>query len=119
MSLALICLAAIATDGDTLRCANLHSGTPKLRLARVDAPEMPGHCRRGRDCAPGDPYAAKAFLQALVKGRNVPCRRVDANPAKKGFQRLDPWKRPVVRCTVNGVDLSEAILAAGHGRVWP
>lgn len=52
-----------ATDGDTLRC-----GQERIRLLAIDAPEMPGHCRTGRVCAPGDPDASKASLQAALEG---------------------------------------------------
>ncbi len=45
------------TDGDTIRC-----GDERIRLLAIDAPEMPGHCRRGRICAPGDPYASTQSL---------------------------------------------------------
>src|ERR1700712_1173347 len=45
-------------DGDTLRCGN-----ERVRLLGIDAPELPGHCRIGRACAPGDPYASTASLQ--------------------------------------------------------
>lgn len=52
-----------ATDGDTLRC-----GSERIRLLGIDAPEMPGHCRRGRVCAPGDPHASKAALADALAG---------------------------------------------------
>lgn len=60
----------LAIDGDTLVCRvglkRLH-----LRLNGIDAPELPGHCRAGRHCAPGDPFASKANLAALVNGKRV------------------------------------------------
>lgn len=56
-------------DGDTLRC-----GGERIRLVGIDAPEMPGHCRPGRDCAPGDPYAATATLSAMVRA-SMPIER--------------------------------------------
>ncbi len=55
-------------DGDTVRCGPRHGGEV-VRLLGIDAPEMPGHCRRGRACAPGDPFASKASLQAAVRLR--------------------------------------------------
>jgi micrococcal nuclease len=50
-------------DGDTLRCSG-----ERVRLLGIDAPEMPGHCREGRDCAEGDPYASTASLQKAMTG---------------------------------------------------
>ena len=52
-----------AIDGDTLRC-----GGERVRLLAIDAPELPGHCRPGRDCAPGDPFASTASLSAALGG---------------------------------------------------
>jgi micrococcal nuclease len=46
-------------DGDTLRC-----GTERIRLLGIDAPEMPGHCRAGRQCVDGDPFASTRSLAA-------------------------------------------------------
>jgi endonuclease YncB( thermonuclease family) len=50
-----------AIDGDTLRC-----GGERVRLLAIDAPELPGHCRPGRDCAPGDPFASTTSLSAAL-----------------------------------------------------
>lgn len=55
-----------AIDGDTLRC-----GRERIRLLGIDAPEMPGHCRRGRRCAVGNPYASKSSLVAAASGRLI------------------------------------------------
>lgn len=52
-----------ATDGDTIRCGN-----ERIRLLGIDAPELPGHCREGRRCAPGDPYAATTSLRKAIAG---------------------------------------------------
>ena len=95
--LALACTLMVV-DGDTLRCNN-----ELLRLIGIDAPEMPGHCREERDCAPGDPLASKNALQALSQG--------SPEISRKGQDR---YGRTLVRVKVNGVDLSCAQLAAGH-----
>jgi endonuclease YncB( thermonuclease family) len=51
------------TDGDTIRC-----GGERIRLLGIDAPELPGHCRPGRNCAPGDPYASTSSLGDALTG---------------------------------------------------
>lgn len=53
-------------DGDTMRC-----GAERIRLLGIDAPELSGHCARGRVCAPGNPYASRKSLEA---GRVAPLR---------------------------------------------
>ncbi len=50
-------------DGDTLRC-----GTERVRLLGIDAPELPGHCRAGRACVPGDPIASARSLGEALSG---------------------------------------------------
>ncbi|WP_236555021.1 thermonuclease family protein [Novosphingobium sp. 9U] len=52
------------TDGDTIRC-----GDERIRLLGIDAPERPGHCRVGRDCVDGDPYASASNLAAALTGQ--------------------------------------------------
>ncbi|MEN3746086.1 thermonuclease family protein [Sphingomonas sp. HF-S3] len=50
-------------DGDTLNCEG-----ERIRLLAIDAPEKAGTCRPGRKCAPGDPVASAASLQAAMRG---------------------------------------------------
>ncbi|KQX19366.1 MULTISPECIES: thermonuclease family protein [unclassified Sphingomonas] len=114
-----ICTAAVAIDGDTIRC---HEPIGRVRLAAIDAPEMPGHCRRGRNCAPGDPVIARdvlTYLLGQLDGKTVECEQVDADPRRKGFQDTDRWGRPVARCIVDGKDLSDTLLGFGLVRPWP
>lgn len=61
-----------AIDGDTLRCRI--ADRPQLehiRLLAIDAPELPGHCRKGRRCVKGDPYRATRVLANAVRGQTV------------------------------------------------
>ena len=60
---AIICQAPRAVDGDTIACANLAA---HIRLLGIDAPELPGHCRKGRVCTPGDGFASTRSLAALL-----------------------------------------------------
>ena len=92
------CVSPMVMDGDTLRC-----GSTRIRLSSIDAPELPGHCRPGRECTPGDPYASTSNLRLLVSGRPVECRQVDT----------DRYGRAVARCTVEGRDLSCAQVDGG------
>ena len=78
------CAVQYVTDGDTFRCSN---GT-RVRLSSIDTPELPGSCRPGRICAPGNPYAAKAALQRLIGGRTVQCE-----PVGMSYNRWAAWCR--------------------------
>lgn len=54
------------TDGDTLNCQGR-----RIRLIGIDAPELPGHCREGRQCVEGDPFASSEALQRLIQVSNL------------------------------------------------
>jgi endonuclease YncB( thermonuclease family) len=108
VSLIFLCLAAAAVDGDTLRCANVAEANGRVRLARIDAPEM---------ATPEGP-PAKAALAAMLTGA-VRCEQVDASPDWRGFQAHDRYGRIVARCSVEGRDLGAAMLRAGQAVKWP
>ena len=91
------CRSPTHHDGDAIRCG---TGGRSMRLYGIDAPEMPGACRAGRRCAPGDPYAAREHLTSLTRGQSVACRLVEK----------DRYRRSVVQCRVGTVDLSCAMI---------
>ena len=95
------CLNPSHHDGDNIRCGNVAGS---MRLHGIDAPEMPGACRPGRACTPGDPYAARDYLRSLTSGRTVRCDIVD----------VDHYGRKVVDCTADGEKLGCAMIAGGH-----
>jgi len=95
-----VCARPEHHDGDAIRCG--HHGK-SMRLYAIDAPEMPGACRPGRACTPGDPYASRDHLAALTAGRAVECRQID----------LDHYGRKVVQCFAGRVDLSCAMVRDG------
>lgn len=64
LSLAPATVTCTVTDGDTLRCDQIG----RVRLLGIDAPELPGHCRKGRVCVPGDGPASKRSLERMVRG---------------------------------------------------
>lgn len=96
---AFLCLSPIAVDGDTLRCR----GVGLVRLVSIDAPELPGHCRAGRVCTPGDGAAAAAVLASLVARGPLVC-----SPAGR-----DSYGRVLARCAARGVDLSCEMVRRG------
>jgi len=98
-------------DGDAIRCGSKGRSD---RLYAIDAPEMPGACRTGRQCTPGDPFAARDHLRALTAGKTVVCRQAD----------LDRYGRSVVQCFANHIDLSCQMVRDGYaveryGRLGP
>ena len=107
-ALIFLCATAMAVDGDTLRCANIESANGRVRLARIDAPEMREDAGR----------QAKAALAAMLDGP-VRCRQIDADPRIPGYQHRDRYGRIVARCTVNGVDLGAQLIGSGHAVRWP
>jgi micrococcal nuclease len=94
---------AKAIDGDTFVARGTH-----YRLAWIDAPEMPGHCRGYRAahnlCAPGNPYAAKIQLQRFLDNLNTFCTPIG----------LDYYKRTLVECTYRNTDVGEQMIALGY-----
>ena len=88
-------------DGDAIRCGGAGRS---MRLYAIDAPEMPGACRPGRRCTPGDPYASRDHLEALTSGKAVTCRQLD----------VDRYGRRVVQRFAGHTDLSCAMVADGY-----
>jgi endonuclease YncB( thermonuclease family) len=99
----LLCVVAYVNDGDTLRCQD---GT-RIRLSGIDAPELAGHCRPGRACAPGDPMASKQALERLAIGKTLRC-----TPDGTSYNRVTAW------CMAGRVDLSCAQVAGGYALRW-
>jgi micrococcal nuclease len=62
-------------DGDTFDAGPFYHRT-RYRLARIDAPEMPGHCRVGRHCVNGDPYWSADTLVAFLNDGDIRCKVV-------------------------------------------
>ena len=93
------CYRPYITDGDTLKC----NGT-RIRLYSIDAPEMEGHCKEGRKCVDGDPYASKDYLISLT--RSV----VTCSPIEK-----DHYGRTVATCkSEQSENISCDMVKAGH-----
>lgn len=115
------CPAPFVHDGDNIECR----GGGEMRLARIDAPELAGsprcsgRARAHADCDQAAAIAARDNLRRLVALGTVTCVVVDASPFRAGFQAADRYGRPVVRCRVNGLDLSDEQLRGGFAVPWP
>jgi micrococcal nuclease len=91
--------ACSATDGDTIRCASRPGGSrsTRVRLLGIDAPELTGHCRRGRICAPGDPIASRSSLARAMAGRTIVATQIFGT---------DRYGRLLALVSAGGSDLS-------------
>ncbi|MFY9351643.1 MAG: thermonuclease family protein [Sphingobium sp.] len=89
-ALLLACTPAV-TDGDTFRC-----GRERIRLLAIDAPELAGHCRRGRRCVSGDPRRATRSLRQALTRRPLLIRRAG----------VDRYGRTLAAVSAGGMDLS-------------
>ena len=83
------------------KIAREDAGVPSVM--GIDAPEMPGHCRAGRACTPGDGHRSKAVLAGLVATGQVSCQ-------PSGFDR---YGRTLARCSIGTVDLGCELIRAG------
>jgi endonuclease YncB( thermonuclease family) len=95
---AIICTAPRAVDGDTIACANLPAN---VRLLGIDAPELPGHCRRGRVCTPGNGNASRRALAAWLK----------TGPAWVRAVGHDRYGRILARVQIGRIDASCHLIA--------
>jgi micrococcal nuclease len=98
----------LAIDGDTIVC-RVGLSRVHLRLNGIDAPELPGHCRKGRHCAPGDPFASKANLSSLVNGKRVHWTNLGT----------DKYGRTIAKAKVGRIDVQCAQLRGGYAIYKP
>ena len=103
--LAAALVSCTVIDGDTLHCREPgQRGYERIRLIGIDAPEMPGHCRPGRACVQGDPWASKVALARLVEGRPVRLER----------HGQDAYGRTLAFAWAGSVSLSCAQILSGN-----
>jgi micrococcal nuclease len=88
-------------DGDTLRCGN-----ERVRLIGIDAPELPGHCRSGRSCVAGDPFAATEALRQRIENSEVKIERVG----------VDRYGRTLATIYAEGRNVACDLISQGHAQ---
>jgi endonuclease YncB( thermonuclease family) len=105
--LALVAPPALAevevTDGDTLRIDG-----ERIRLWGIDAPEGNQTCLLDGAAVEFGPAASEALVAMIGAGR-PDCRRVDT----------DRYGRTVAVCSLDGIDLGGAMVAAGWAWDYP
>lgn len=92
-------LSCHAVDGDTIRC-----GPELIRLLGIDAPEKPGNCRTGRQCAPGDHLASTASLAGMMEN----------DPIRIERDGQDIYRRTLANVSAGETDLSCGQLRRGQ-----
>lgn len=107
MPLALLCIAAVVIDGDSLRCRNLG----EIRLLAIDAPDRTSSrpCREHFGDHRCDDAGAKAAKVSLREAMALGPVRVE--PVTR-----DRYGRTVALVTAGGHDLSCWQLARGQAR---
>ncbi len=99
----LVGTVARVVDGDTFQFAVRGGDVVNVRLWGIDAAE--------RD-EPGGSEATD-YLRRLTTGRTLACERPPTG------QNLDHWGRAVRLCRIDGRDVAEILLAAGHAEDVP
>ena len=101
------CIASVH-DGDSIRLCD----GERIRIANIDAPEMPGSpkCQRGRNgwCDYRLSVQSRDALQALLV----------SGPVKIDRQGTDAYGRTLARVSVNGRDVGLYLISLGLARQW-
>lgn len=113
---AALCMSPTVHDGDTIRC-----GQERIRIADIDAPELPGsprcepaqvrnlaYSRNPAWCDYQRGEQARAALAAFLRTGPVMIRRL----------RLDSYGRTIALVSVNGRDAGDVLRKAGLARRW-
>jgi len=92
-------------DGDTCRVKIADAMWLNVRLAGIDAPEVPSGRKKT-----GQPFGieAKNFLNNQVKGKSIQIRQTD----------LDHYNRPIVEMFRDGININRNIVQSGYAEAY-
>lgn len=99
----LLCLAAMAIDGDSLKCAD----GVRIRVQAIEANEMRGGCHLPV-CPAMSARDAREWMQRQVGGKDL-----RYEPVGRSHRRITAWVR-----LPDGRDLSCAAIQAGAAVRW-
>jgi len=104
--------AAVTTfkDGDSFAVTTRYQQRLEVRLWGIDAPEGRQSCADHSGAAYACGRDASQYKRRLTEGKQLTCTVV--TPA-------DAYKRIIARCTVDGSDLGDTLVRAGHAVDWP
>lgn len=106
---AFVCSSPMVHDGDSIRC-----GGERIRIADIDAPEMPGSpkCEGPRRYRSWCDYAAGARSRDALRGF------LASGPVRVERLGLDRYGRTLARVTVRGRDAGGYLVSLGLARWW-
>jgi len=93
-----------AVDGDTIACGKIY-----VRIVNVDTPELGAHARCPAEAELAE--RARRFTAEQLAGSKIEIRPDPKRPR-------DRYGRTLARVVVDGIDLGEALVAAGLAREW-
>ena len=104
---AAVCIANVH-DGDSIRLCD----GERIRIANIDAPEMPGSpkCERGRN--------GWCDYRLAVQSRDALQGLLASGPATINRQGQDVYGRTLARMIVNGQDAGRYLVGLGLARPW-
>jgi micrococcal nuclease len=109
LAAASICAAPVVHDGDSIRC-----GAERIRIANIDAPEMPGSPK----CVPAPKPWADCDYAKGARAREALAAFLASGPVTIERQQLDRYGRTLALLTVNGKDAGEYLISLGLARRW-
>ena len=107
MAAAVACIASVH-DGDSIRLCD----GERIRIANIDAPEMPGSpkCQRGRN--------GWCDYRLAVQSRDALQGFLSSGPVTIIRQGQDDYGRTLARVSVNGQDAGQYLVRLGLARAW-